>query len=1010
MVNHLTTSSRSTLGHCHCRPHFRGARIWPSNGRATVRRVLVIGLSMTVLLTVTSRLWAQAAAPSSSDGVTLSEVVVTGSLLKADGLTSTSPLLSVSSQEFNSQGTTNVETLLNNLPQVAGSQAMTQSTYGAPGIATVNLRDLGPQRTEVLIDGKRLMPGDPLQPFADVNFIPSAMVSSVDVLTGGASTAYGSDAVGGVVNFKLQRDLNGIVADYQFSADQHDNHDGVAQSELKAAGLPIPGSQLDGFIHDASLAAGMDTPDKHGNVTAYLGYRSTDPVSESTRDFSACGIGTITVTEPFDTHVCTGSSTSAFGRFKTDGLGSGLSANPNGTATFVKYTSALAYNSNQDTDLQRDDTRYTAGLLAHYALTPQATVYADFMFMNDHTDAQIAPAGIVSTQTYTINCNNPLLSASEAPQLCGANAGSSTADWSGTIAKRVVVDGLPRYYDLNHTDYRAVIGLKGDVGGGWSYDVYGQYGEVDYRDVLTNDVSISHVQDALLVRSVNGTPTCVSGNSGCAPLNIFQLGQISNAAANYIFANGLQDGNVTQEIVSATLNGDLSALGVQSPLAARPASLAIGTEYRRDAIALSSSANIVDGDLASFGPTPASLGSTNVKELFIESLVPIISDKPWVKDFSLDLADRYSDYNLSGGAKTYKASLIFAPDGDISFRGGYNRAVRAPNVVELFAPTALSTASVTDSCAGTSPTATLAQCEHTGVKPLQYGNIPTCSSNYCSVLDGGNAALKPETADTVTVGFVLTPSLLPNFSLAADYFNVDVMNLIGQVPVPLIFSQCLNTDSQFYCNMIKRDSNGSLASTTGYILNGNLNTGFLRTSGVDVDANYRFNLDKGSLAFTMDGSWTVDREISPVPGQPAYDCAGLYGPTCGVPTPKWRHNFRTTWETPWNLLVSLNWRFIGSSSVDINEGNPVFSGVTGGKPDIADARIGSVSYFDLSGAVTIRKNCVVRFGVTNIFDKDPPIVDNFNLGINSQYGNANTFSSLYATLGRTIFAGITGKF
>ena len=976
-----------------------------------MRRFVVLAMAATCLLAGTSILRAQAAEPAASDAIPLLEVVVTGSLLKAPGLTSASPLFSVSSQELGLQGTTNVETLLNDLPQVSGSQTMTQSTYGTPGIATVNLRDLGPQRTEVLIDGKRLMPGDPLQPFADVNFIPAAMISSVDVLTGGASTAYGSDAVAGVVNFKLLRDLKGVVADYQFSADQHDNHDSVAQAQLKAAGVAIPGSRLDGFTHDASLAAGMDTPDKRGNVTVYLGYRSTDPVGESTRDFSACGIGTITVTAPFDTHVCTGSSTSAFGRFKTNGLGSGLAANPDGSATFVKYNGALAYNSNQDTDLQRGDTRYTAGVLAHYAFAPQAMVYGDFMFMNDHTDAQIAPAGIVSTHTYTINCDNPLLSASQATQLCGANAGSSTAVWSGTIAKRVVVDGLPRFYDLNHTDYRGVIGISGEMGGGWSYDVYGQYGEVDYRDVLSNDVSISRVQDALLVRNVNGTPGCISGNAGCAPLNIFQLGQISNAAANYIFANGLQDGNVTQEIVSATLNGDLGAWGAQSPLAAHPASLAIGSEYRRDAIALTSSANIVDGDLASFGPTPASSGSTNVKEGFIESLVPIISDKPLIKELSLDLADRYSDYNLAGGANTYKASLIFAPGSDISFRGGYNRAVRAPNVVELFAPTALSTASVTDACAGTTPTASLTDCERTGVKSSQYGNIPTCSSNYCSVENGGNTGLKPETADTWTAGFVLTPGLLPNFSLAADYFNIDVMNLIGQVPVPLIFSQCLNTASQFYCNMIKRDANGSLASTTGYILDGNLNTGFLRTSGVDVDARYRFGLNRGgSLALTMDGTWTAHREISPVPGQPAYDCAGFYGPTCGVPTPKWRHNFRTTWETPWNLLVSLDWRFIGSSTVDINEGSPVFTGVTGGKPDIADARIGSVSYFDLSGTATIGKNLVVRFGVTNLFDKDPPIVDNFNLGINSQYGNANTFPSLYSTLGRTLFAGITGKF
>jgi iron complex outermembrane receptor protein len=317
--------------------------------------------------------------------VRLSEVVVTGSRVKAPGLTSTSPLLLVSAQEFALQGNTNVETLLNRLPQVSGSNIDGQSTFGTPGIATVNLRDLGPQRTEVLIDGRRLMPGDPIQPFADINFIPSAMVSSVEVLTGGASTAYGSDAVAGVVNFKLNRRLEGVMIDYQFSGDQHDNGDATAQSELKAAGIVVPGDKFDGLTHSVTLAAGIDTPDKRGNVTGYFGYRSTDPISESDRDFSACGVGTISGALPYNTHACVGSGTSAFGRI--GGEGTGVSDNPDGSATFVPYTTALNYNSNQETDLQRADARYTAGLFADYALTRKATVYGEFMFMDDQTRA-----------------------------------------------------------------------------------------------------------------------------------------------------------------------------------------------------------------------------------------------------------------------------------------------------------------------------------------------------------------------------------------------------------------------------------------------------------------------------------------------------------------------------------------------------------------------------------------------------------------------------------------------
>jgi iron complex outermembrane receptor protein len=943
------------------------------------------------------------------------ELVVTGSRLKAPGLTSAGPLASIGAQEFTLEGTTNVETLLNRLPQVSGSNIEGQSTFGTPGIATVNLRDLGPQRTEVLIDGRRLMPGDPLTPFADLNFIPSAMVSSVEVLTGGASTAYGSDAVAGVVNFKLNRHLQGVMIDYQLSVDQHDNDNAAAQSELKAAGITVPGDKIDGLTHNLTIAAGANTPDQRGNVTGYFGYRSADPISESDRDFSACGVGTTSGTVPFNTHACVGSGTSAFGRIRSGGTGTGVSANPNGTATFVPYTTALNYNSNQETDLQRADTRYTAGLFADYALTPKTTVYGEFMFMDDQTRAQIAPAGINSNRTYTINCDNPLMSASEATALCGANAGSPNAVFSGTIAKRIVVPGFPRYYDLDHTDYRGVLGLKGDLGSGWSFDVYGQYGEVDYRDVQTNDVSVAHTQDALLVRNVNGAPTCISGNPACVPLNIFQQGEISKAAAQYILASGLQNGDVTQAVVSGTLNGDLGVYGVKSPFDTRPVTVAVGAEYRRDAIDLNSSANILAGDLAGFGSVAGAHGSTNVKEVFIETAVPLVSSRPFIRSLTLDLAYRYSDYNLSGGANTYKASLTYAVDQNISFRGGYNRAVRAPNVVELFQPDSASTAAVTDSCAGAAPTASLASCMRTGVTAAQYGKIPTCASNFCTAQLGGNATLKPEVADTYTGGVVLTPRVLPGFSLSVDYFNIDVENLIGTIPVPLIYSQCINTGNPFYCGMIKRDANGSLSTTTGFIADGNVNTGFLKTSGIDVAAAYQFDLAAlgaehwGRFALNFDGTWVRDRRISPAPGQPAYDCVGLYGPTCGAPAPKWRQNVRVSWLTPWKAVLSVDWRYIGGTGVDINAGS-VFSSATAGQRDIADANVPGYSYIDLAGAIPLTERIVFRFGVNNLFDKDPPIVDNFNLSVNAQYGNGNTFPALYDTLGRTLFVGLNGKF
>ncbi len=978
--------------------------------RSILRTSVAIGC-----LAAPSLALAQVTPSGEHQDASISEVVVTGSRVKAAGLNSSGPLFSVSAKELQLEGAANVETLLNRLPQVSGSFTGGQSTFGTSGIATVNLRDLGPQRTEVLIDGRRLMPGDPLLPYADLNFIPSAMVSSVEVLTGGASAAYGSDAVAGVVNFKLNRHLTGVMMDYQVSADQHENDNGAAQAGLKAAGIAIPGDKLDGLTHSLTIAAGADTPDQRGHATGYFGYRSTDPISESDRDFSACGVGTTSGAHPYDTHACVGSGTSAYGRLRIAGKGAGLSANPDGTATFVPYTTALNYNSNQETNLQRADTRYTGGLFADYAIAPALTAYGEFMFMNDQTRAQIAPAGINSNVTYTINCDNPLLSASEATALCGANAGKAGSVFSGTIAKRIVVPGYERYYDLTHTDYRGVLGLRGDLGDGWSFDAYGQYGEVDYRDVETNDVSVSHTQDALLVRNVNGVPTCISGNAACVPLNIFQLGQITSAAAAYDLTSGVQRGKVSQTVLSGTLNGDLGRWGVKSPLAERPVTVALGAEYRRDEIRLNSSANILAGDLAGFGSVAPAQGRTNVKEVFIETVAPVITDRPFAKSLSLDLAYRYSDYNISGGANTYKASMIYAINSEITLRGGYNRAVRAPNVVELFQPRSTTTAAVTDTCAGAAPTSSLAACENTGVTVQTYKNIPSCASNYCTVQLGGNAALKPEVADTYTAGLVLTPRMLPGLSITVDYFNIDVENLIGAIPVPLIYSQCINTGNPLYCNMIRRDANGSLSSTTGYISDTNVNTGYLKTSGIDVAAVYQVSPALlgggrwGGVALSFDGTWVHDRQVSPLPGQVAYNCAGLYGPTCGAPAPKWRHDARISWATPWKAVLSLNWRYIGGTGVDINAGS-VFSSATAGQRDIADAHIPGYSYFDLAATIPVANRLVFRFGVNNLLDRDPPVVDNFNLSVNAQYGNGNTFPALYDTLGRTVFAGLNARF
>ena len=980
-------------------------------------------LSGTSLLALAAMAMSLSAFPSAAaDAVTEDDgmtIVVTGSHIKtASGETSDSPVATVKAEELRQSGLVNASDMLNRLPQFTGDQSNAFATYGTPGTATLDLRGLGAARTMVLLDGKRLMPGDPAYPYPDIDFIPSALIDSIDVVTGGASAVYGSDAIAGVVNFKMKRDFQGIQVDQTFSAAQHDNHDGAAQTALRNYGLTVPGDRLDAFTNSTTITAGYDTDDRKGNVTFYVGHAGADPVTDAERDFAACGIATVNNSS----HACSGSGNNSWGRFRLNGTGTSYSINPNGQANFVPYTSSMAYDSQTDADLQREDERYNGGLFAHYEIAPELDVYVDSMAMYDQTRIQFSPSGVYSGHNYTINCDNPLLSATEAKTLCGANAGSPTANWVGSVSNRFSSENVPRFNTVRHVDFRETLGARGDIGDGWSYDVSALYSRVNYDNTLTNDVSIAKAQNSLLVKNVNGVPTCVSAINGsdptCAPLNIFQLGQVTNAALNYVLEPSYERGNVTEKMVSGTLNGDLGRWGIQSPWAEAPVAVAFGTEWRDDSISMAYSQDLLIGDLASTASSPVhpTHGSTDDTELYTEIRLPLVQNKEWIKELALDAGYRWSHYNLAGDTDTYKGGVTYAPTADFTLRAGGNHAVRAPSVVELFTPDMVTSASGSDPCAGTNPTASLAACERSGVTPAQYKNIVDCSSGFCNAETGGNTALKPETADTYTFGVVLNPSFAKEFTASVDYYAIDVKNVIGVLPPTLAFSQCLTAANPFYCGFFHRNGQGTLAGQGGYIVDTNTNLGYLRTAGLDFAAKYRFDLaklgleDLGALAFSFSGTWTEKRRIDPAPGQPDYDCAGLYGPTCGVPTPTWRHSLRTSWQTPWDAEISLNWRFIQGSGLDFDSAQPTLRAAANGAYDSIDARIPAYSYFDLTMAKTFEERYTLRLGVNNLFDKDPPVVDTLTYPVASTFSNANTYPGLYDTLGRVIFMSISAKF
>jgi outer membrane receptor protein involved in Fe transport len=969
----------------------------------------------------------QALAQGQGQGTQVGELVITGSRIPQPNLTSASPVTVVGNQEVKLTGTVRAEDLLNTLPSVFAGETSGVSN-GATGIATVDLRGLGPARTLVLIDGKRLMPGDPTYPYADLNFVPSALIDHVEVLTGGASAVYGSDAVAGVVNFKMVRNFEGVRIDAQAGTYEHSNGDTFAQGLNKAKNFPYPtGTVWDGRSVNITAVIGVNAPDGKGNVTAYAGYRNIQPVIQSKRDYTAC-----TLQETGSTFRCGGSGTTPL----ADIISNDLAVQGSSTYQFIvdkggpgdtirPFAASDVFNYGPYNYFQRPDEQYTAGAFAHYEVNEHLDVYTDLMFMDDHTRSQIAPSGVFG-QTFNIPCSSPLLSAQEVNTLCTA-AGLGPADSASLAILKRNTEGGPRIDDLRHTDYRVVLGAKGAINSDWNYDVYGQIGRDVYAEEFLNDLSLRRVTEALNVdRAPDGSLQCVNASArqeGCVPYDIFHVGGVTPAALHYVSVPGFKEGSTTELVMSGSISGTLNS--VKSPYANDALGLALGAEYRREVLDLRVDPEFESGDLTGQGgPTTPVSGAYQVYELFGEARVPLVQDATWAKDLSLDVGYRYSDYSSSGVTNTYKVEGDWQPIDDIKFRASFEHAVRAPNVVELFTPQGVALLLDNDPCAGPTPDFTQQQCANTGVSASQYGHVPVSPAAQYNGLQGGNPNLKPEKADSYTIGAVLTPRMLPGLNVSVDYFNIKVNDYIQQLDANIVLQNCALSGDPTVCSMIHRAAPTAnlWLGTSGYVNALYTNAGFLKTDGVDVEANYRMPLSMvhwdngGTLAFRFNGTWLhsliTDPGLKHLTSSGAvdatnYDCSGLYGKrTCGTPSPHWRHNLRVTWTTPWaGIDVSAAWRYTGSVQAYGVSTSPYLHGTT----NPADLKLAAQSYFDLSAQWRVRDSYTVRLGVNNIFDKDPPLVGNTWGGTDTRF-NGNTYPGVYDALGRYMFVGVTADF
>ena len=802
-------------------------------------------------------------------------VIVTGSRLNQANLNSSSPVFQVGAAEVDTRGTTRVEDLINILPQAFAGQT-SEVANGATGTSTLNLRNLGSIRTLVLIDGKRLPFGSAQTSSPNLDIIPAQLIERVDIVTGGASAVYGSDAVAGVANFILKRDFEGIEFDGQVGFYQDGNGNDFAATILNEASLNVPGAQLDGREVNASITFGANTPDGRGNVTAFMSYTNQNEIRQDARDYSACAYATRAAgTEGIG---CVGSTT--FRRFFTPG--GDFHQDVDGTLVPFVGGPDQTFNFAPDNFIQRPNERFNFTAMARYELTDNVEAYLDTSFHNNTTDAQIAFSGSFF-RAFQTNCDNPFLNAT-------VSAGGTLADALGCDAAAIAagtdvpltfgrrnVEGDPRNSFIENDTWRMVGGFRGTLGDNWNWDTYGQYARTRLTRISTGDISFANAQDALFVVDNGAGPVCRDTGAPCVPWNVFQRNAdgtslVTEEATDFIQGTGLIDGTTEQYILGGTIGGDLGVWGMKFPWADSGVQGLVGVEYRNDSLErVPDALSQIPGGRGLTGVGGGTLpiaGDLSVFEVFFETQIPIIEGRRFAEEFGINGAFRFSDYETEGGGisnsfdtNTFAAGITWAPTSDIRFRGQFQRAVRAPNVIELFTGqnTGLFSASANtnglfDPCAsapGVAPAATAAQCAFTGVSAAQFGSIPDNSAGQLNLVTGGNPLLEPEVSDSYTAGVVITPSAVEGLSVAVDFYDITVNNTIGTIPAQQILDSCIASGDPQFCNLIQRDRFGSLFldnSNFEGIQVVNTNIASLAVQGIDIQVNY--GLDVGSDGFS----------------------------------------------------------------------------------------------------------------------------------------------------------------
>lgn len=942
------------------------------------------------------------------------DIVVTGSRIARQDYQSSSPIVTVDQQDFQATGSVTIDNLVNDLPQFVPSVNQTSNNPSNGGQANINLRGLGTGRTLTLMNGRRVVPSNS-DNTVDINILPTPLIRNVEVISGGASAAYGSDAVAGVANFILDDRFEGVRVDAQYGITDRD----------------------DGETESYSLTLGGRFADDRGNAVISIGRSTRGLVYNAAREFSS--VSGASGTSPLGSTVFDSNNLPSLafvrGYFNNAGLTNTGSFGFNDNNSVFSYVGQLNFQSPGGIDYDGFRTRsadylYNTGPLNYqqlplqrwnvysslnYRLTPSVELFGDFLFTEYSVSQELAASPAAAATGFRVPVTNPFIT----PDLRAFLNARPNPNGSFRLDKRFnAAGGRNARYD--YTVYQGTAGARGDLIGlrDWTWEIYGQYGRSEQVTVQTGNISRSSVQ-TLLDAADGGRSICEGG------FDFFGQTQLSAACLAYITRTSQNVTVQDQNVVEASLQGSLFTLP------AGDARFAAGIQYRENNYQFRPDASLSrtnptvtrpDGgttggsEIAGFNPTPALSGSTNSVEYFAEFLVPLIADTAFIQKLDLNLGYRLSDYSTVGFTQAYKADLDWTVFDSLRVRGGYQRAVRAPSIGELFAsggtnfpgigaPSATGLSG--DPCdirssyrqaSNPNAAAVRALCLAQGISPAAIDTF-VYSNNQVQGISGGNPNLFEETSDSYNVGLVLTSPYqnpwLSGFSATLDYYSIKIEDVIGSIGASTQLQGCFNAQGQNptydpnngFCQLFRRDPLSGSVQDAREIQN---NLATLKTSGVDLQVDWRFVLadigapDWGNLDFNVVVGWLENWERQDVAGGPFINRTGTIDSVFGNTFPEWKSLTSVTWSQG-DYSVGARWRRVGEMT------------------QFATTNVlGAADYFDLNASWNLTDTVSLRATVNNVTDQEPRV---YSPGV-----QANTDPSTYDTLGRRYSIGLTARF